>query len=244
MGFEALGSRARSVAAGAAFAFVLAAIGPVTAASAVERVIAGPQPTTYLNPRVEIEPGEELRFLNADASAPHDVTSTDVGPGGQALFRSETVGAVTDVPVTGAELLPVGSYEYICSLHSFMEGTVVVRGEGGGGGAGGDSKAPSLKLRAPDQGIEEVLEAGKLKLRAKVDEPATVRVKATPKKGKPTVARARAALDRGKNKLAAKLTKKGKRLLRGTGRVKLELSARVADDAGNTRKVSKTLVLD
>ncbi|MGH2986738.1 MAG: cupredoxin domain-containing protein [Solirubrobacterales bacterium] len=210
-------------------------------AGADERVIAGPAPSTYLNPEVELDAGEPLSFLNADLGAAHDVTSVDVA-GAKALFASETVGPGTEVPVVGAESLAPGTYDYLCSVHTFMEGTLAVRGSGPPD-QDADKKAPRLSVRVLDERIREVLHAGGLTLRAKLDEPATLRVRASAGRRDVKVASGGAKLDSGASRIVAQLTPRGKRALKKADRVRLKLSARAEDAAGNSRKQSASVTL-
>jgi plastocyanin len=222
----------------AAFAGLATAMLAVPAqARADERVIAAPFSAGYLNPNVSIDSGEALTFFNPDFSAPHDVTSADPG-----LFRSETVSAPAEVPVVGAESLAPGSYRFICSVHTYMEGTLTV-GAGAGGGGGADGKGPGLSARVLDDRIAEVLDAGALRLRVKLDEPATVRAVATAGRRSTEVAKGRAKLDAGTAKLAARLTGRGKRLLRHADKVRLELALSAKDAAGNARKDAASATL-
>ena len=68
-----------------------------------------------------IDPGERVTFANRDISV-HDV----VGDG----FRSPRTDPGQDSAVAGAERLAAGRYPFVCSLHSHMKGTLVVRGAG------------------------------------------------------------------------------------------------------------------
>jgi plastocyanin len=219
-------------------AAVLGALAAAPVARADERVIAAPLSSGYVNPDVHIDEGEKLTFLNPDV-APHDVTSAEPG-----LFASETVGAGSEVPVTGAESLAAGTYDYICSVHTYMTGTLTV-GAGGGGGGGGhaghDMKAPKVSLKALDARISDVLDAGALSLQVKLDEPATVRPVAAVDGTK--VAKGRAKLDSGTSRVAAKLTAKGEQLLRDAKKVELELTMIAADAAGNAAKKTATAKL-
>lgn len=200
-------------------------------AGAAERVIAGPAPSSYSppNPQVELDAGEALTFFNADYSARHDVTSVDQGAAGRPLFASATVGFGSEVPVVGAESLSAGSYDFICSIHPYMKGTVTVRGAV-------DRRAPTLSARALDKKIAAVLRAGKLRLEAKVDEAATLRVVATAGRGGAKVASGQRKVSSGTGRVAAKLTAKGRRLLEKADRVRLHITLRAEDAAGNTRK--------
>ncbi|HEV2785654.1 MAG TPA: cupredoxin domain-containing protein [Solirubrobacteraceae bacterium] len=68
---------------------------------------------------VTTDAGERVTFANRDLSV-HDV----VGEG----FRSRRTDPGGDSPVAGAETLVAGRYDFVCSLHSSMKGTLVVRG--------------------------------------------------------------------------------------------------------------------
>jgi plastocyanin len=222
----------RFVLAAAAAALVVAPV-----AHADERVIAAPLSSGYINPDVTIDQGEKLTFLNPDI-APHDVTSTEPG-----LFASETVGIGSEVPVTGADTLGSGTYDYICSVHPFMTGTLTVAGGAGGGGGhtGHDMKAPKVSVKALDTRTSDVLDAGALSLQVKLNEPATVRPVAAVDQTK--VAKGRAKLESGTSRVRAKLTDKGERLLRDDGKVELALTLFAADAAGNTAKTTATAKL-
>ena len=203
------------------------------AASADEQVVAGPLPSTFFQTQVQIDEGERLSFLNADLTAPHDVTSTERG-----LFASETVAAPSQAPVKGAESLAPGSYPFLCSIHPYMTGTLTV---GDGSARPGDKRPPKASVRSGDKRVADVLGDGELDLRVKIDEPARVRV--TAKDGRTKVAAGAARLGKGGGKLAAKLTSVGKRALKGSGRVKLGVAIKATDDAGNTGRSRDTLTL-
>ncbi len=222
----------------AAFTAIVAALVAAPAAYADQRVIAAPLSSGYVNPDVTIEPGEKLTFLNPDV-APHDVTSTEPG-----LFASETVGVGREVPVTGADSLAAGTYDYICSVHPYMVGTLTVGGggSGGGGGHGGhDMKAPKVSVKVLDKSISKVLDAGRLSMQIELDEPATVRPVAAADGTK--VAKGRASLSSGTSRMTAKLTSKGQSLLRDARKVDLELTLIAADAAGNAAKRTSTAKL-
>jgi plastocyanin len=218
---------------------LVAALAVPVAAQADERVIAGPLSSGFLNPNVSIDQGEKLTFLNPDV-APHDVTSVETG-----LFSSETVTAGTETPVNGADSLSAGTYDFICSVHPHMTGTLTVGGGGSGGGghAGHDMKAPKLSVKALDSKASDVLKAGALSLQAKLDEAATVTAVATDAKHGMTIATGSAKLDAGTGRLTARLTGAGKRMLRNSKTISLDLALTATDAAGNAGKKTATAKL-
>jgi polyvinyl alcohol dehydrogenase (cytochrome) len=87
------------------------------------QVIAGPGAvaTTYATPAVTIQQGQSLAFTNLDV-AQHDVDARD-----GTSFESPLVGLGGTTPVNGVESLAPGSYEFYCSLHANMTGTLTVQ---------------------------------------------------------------------------------------------------------------------
>ena len=211
----------------------------VPGAASAAQISAGPSPVTYNNPTIEIAPGESVSFLNLDLGAPHDVTATGVGPGGKALFRSDTVGFGTEVPVVGAEKLVVGSYDFLCSVHTFMKGQINV---GGGGGVTGGLQL-KLRLDAFDRKLDEVEKAGGLRLRAGLNAAATLVLKVRRASGGAAIATARRELEEGGNRFRAKLTEKGERVIAKAKHLKLEVDGRAADAVGNPARETIGLTL-
>lgn len=122
---------------------LLIAVALVPAHAAVERVVAGPAAGApgagdYLTKVVVSRAGTEVIFENLDvALPPHDVLSADIGPDGRPwcagqlpgrcrLFASEAIFAPETTPVRGTELLEPGLYDFFCSFHTWMTGTLVV----------------------------------------------------------------------------------------------------------------------
>ena len=81
---------------------------------------------TYVPPAVTINVGDGLDFTNADV-APHDLVSVEQGAGGQRLFASPVIGRGVTAPVEGVEALPVGTFEFTCTLHPWMLGALTVQ---------------------------------------------------------------------------------------------------------------------
>lgn len=92
-------------------------------------VVAGPGSQTigFLTPRLATAPDTTLRFANTDQIA-HDVTSRARDAAGKPLFRSPVTATGGISAVAGADQLPPGSYDFYCSLHPNMTGTLQVAG--------------------------------------------------------------------------------------------------------------------
>lgn len=109
----------------------LAAVASLTVPSsaAVNVAIAGPGAEvagTYATPTVVLVKAAPLNLVNADIAS-HDVVST-IKRGGKHIFKSAVAPTGGMVPVEGVSSLEVGTYEFYCSLHPNMVGTLDVRG--------------------------------------------------------------------------------------------------------------------
>jgi polyvinyl alcohol dehydrogenase (cytochrome) len=88
----------------------------------VSVALAGPGSfaSTYYTPVAVMAKGSPLQFLNVDVPL-HDVVSTE------GLFSSPLIGLGQTTPVAGTEKLPTGQYNFFCSLHRNMTGTLIVQ---------------------------------------------------------------------------------------------------------------------
>jgi plastocyanin len=226
----------------------LALSAPVAAARADQRIVAAP-PSSYATTSVTIQPGEPLTFLNLDTLG-HDVTARDRGAGNQPLFRTPIIGPGQEVPVEGASALGAGSYEFFCSIPPNMIGRLTVAGTGsgggGGGGGGGGDGGVGLKVRILDSRLGKVRRAGALRARVTVDDPATVKLSAKARAGGKgaKLGKARQELEEaGSERVKVKLSKGGRKALRGVGSAKVVLKAEAEDAGGetDTAKAAKRL---
>jgi plastocyanin len=101
------------------------AIGLVTGsanAGPTAQIIAGPgaATTTFTTAKVVMLHGSKAVFHNFDI-APHNVKSTT------GLFSSATVGLLGSANVNGVTKLKKGSYNFICTIHPNMKGTLIVK---------------------------------------------------------------------------------------------------------------------
>jgi len=92
-------------------------------------IVAGPgaQTAGYLTPTPSVSKGQPLGLRNLDP-ADHDVTSRLRKADGSPLFQSPRVPEGSVDAVHGVKALPAGSYEFYCSIHPNMTGTLTVTG--------------------------------------------------------------------------------------------------------------------
>jgi polyvinyl alcohol dehydrogenase (cytochrome) len=91
-------------------------------------VVAGPGAfaTGYATPLATTSKGGRLSFTSLDLPQ-HDVVAVDDGPDGQPLFKSRLIGLGETAPVEGLDRVEPGRrYEFYCSIHPNMRGTLIV----------------------------------------------------------------------------------------------------------------------
>jgi plastocyanin len=228
---------------GALGALVLLAQAPPALA---DQEIQAQAPNHYASPSATIDQGEPLTFRNLDVNG-HNVTATQKGPDGKALFATPVIGTNQSSFVEGSQYLTTGSYGFICTVHPFMTGTVVVTSAGTPKPRpASDGRAPSLAVKVRDTSLKTLLDKGRLHVTATVDEAASVKVKATTRSGKKTVTLGSGKADAagaGTVKLSLKLTSAVRKALKGRKRVKVSLAASARDAAGNERSASAARTL-
>jgi plastocyanin len=225
------------VAAATAVAMLLAA----PAAIADEEIV-GATPNRYQNPQVTIDQGERLTFRNTDF-ANHDVTSKTSG-----LFASDTIGQGATSFVEGSQYLTTGSYDFYCSIHAQMTGTITVTSAGTPAqrpGSGGtppppDTTPPALTL-TPRSAKAKALRTGRaLKVDIGTDEASKLTL--TVKLGTRVAGRVVETFETGgTRRVAIVLRKKVRRKLRSGSKLRLALGG--TDTAGNAANAAKTLKL-
>ena len=118
----------RVAAALAVAAFAVAATLPAASARATETELKIEVKTdnfAFAPQRIVVKAGTTITWINAD-DAPHTVVST------AKLFRSSALDTTDKFSFTFAT---PGTYEYFCSLHPHMTGTVVVEAAAAGNAA-------------------------------------------------------------------------------------------------------------
>src|SRR4051794_40575740 len=94
------------------------------AAWADETIYAGP-PSQFYSSSVSIDQGEKVAFTNLD-TIEHDAPGGGRGPDGKPLFSSPLGGMGSTGAVAGTEYLTSGTYDFGCSIHPQMHGTLTV----------------------------------------------------------------------------------------------------------------------
>ena len=87
----------------------------------------GAASTSYATPVATTTVGGSVEFVNLDL-AKHDVQSTELGPDGRPLFSTPLIDLGETAPITGLDRVAGGrSYEFFCSIHPGMRGSLQVR---------------------------------------------------------------------------------------------------------------------
>ena len=180
--------------------------------------------------------GEGLAFHNDDQQSPgpHNVTAMTNGSDGKPLFASQTIPKNQTTAVDRVKALAPGSYGFECTVHPFMQATLVVTGAASAGApAPGDHTAPKIRATLRATSVRNALKRNRLVAAVTSDEAATLRLTAVAHGV--TVAKARAtdaAVGRSIDE-PLRLTAAGRRLLRRAHRLTVSLRVTAADAAGN-----------
>lgn len=91
-------------------------------------VLAGPgaQSVGYATPVASTSKGSKFAFRNFDTAA-HNVTARTRASNGNPIFDSDTIALGGVTAVRGVEKLDVGQYEFFCTIHPNMTGTLSIR---------------------------------------------------------------------------------------------------------------------
>jgi plastocyanin len=217
---------------------ILALAGGV--AYADQTIYAAPE-SQFVGGDITIAQGEKVTFTNADTVA-HDVTALGKGSDGKALFASATTGPGQSNAVVGTEYLTTGTYQYECSIHTFMKGTITVSSSGTPAQrpgspppsqpqpAGSNSTAPALSVKVLDTKRSAVRKRRSLQLSVTTSEASSISFTAS--SGKTTVASGNQRFEKsGTRKVSIKLTKTGLRLVKRSKALTVTVSARASDGA-------------
>jgi plastocyanin len=208
----------------------------VPASAAADQEIAAGPGTQYLTTSVTMNQGERLTFRNLDTTG-HDVTARKRGSDGRPLFSTPVIGTGSSALVEGSQYLTAGNYDFICSIHPFMEGELTVTSAGTPARRpGGDSRAPGIAIEIVSSSLGSVAKSGKLRVSFHTDERANVKLRGTARVGKKRFALTGASFRVPANRpvrASLGLSKKARAALRKAGKASFKVFAGTRDDAGN-----------
>ncbi|HEX2015770.1 MAG TPA: hypothetical protein VGN69_03670 [Solirubrobacteraceae bacterium] len=214
--------------------------------------------------------GAKLTFENHDAASPgpHNVTSTQTGSDNKPLFQTPSIPNGGRAAAAGASQLKPGQYAFLCTVHPFMQATLVVNGSapppagsaptppGSGPPPPGPSPASPPPARrtptAPGPLVRVGLAGGSLRAKRlfaviRSDRSVALVLSLTARaRGLTTrigTARARDARPGQSVRFAITLTVGGRHLLRGLRRAVVALTVRATDAAGRSRVVTSRALL-
>lgn len=101
---------------------------PTPAGPLDQRIVA--LASQYAPDEVTVVKGQPLEFTNADAMR-HDVVALRNGPDGKPVFATAVIGTGSTVALKGLERLAPGAYDFTCSLHPSMLGTIYLENRRG-----------------------------------------------------------------------------------------------------------------
>lgn len=132
------------------------ALGAAGSAGAVT-ITAGEECCVFVGGPFSQEAGVSAEISNPGApnTAPHNVFSDRFGPDGGPLFYSTLVQPGQTRAVRGTEYLTAGSYDFVCSLHNGMTGTLEVSG-------GEPAARPRALPAVPAQSLAVVRKKGRI----------------------------------------------------------------------------------
>ncbi len=168
--------------------------------------------------------GGTLDFRNTSSFTTHSVTANLRGPDGRSLFTSGLfAGHGTTRAVKGVQYLGPGTYKFHCTTHPFsMTGTLTVIG------SGSPVARPDIDVSILSSRIGKVRRTKQLKVQVDATTNSN-NVALVAKKGSKKLAR-KANVDVGagdSKSISMRLTKKGKRALKGHNRATVKLRGTV-----------------
>jgi plastocyanin len=128
-----------------AVALVLGASAGVALAD--QTIYAGP-PNQFIGGDITINQGDKVTFTNLDTVG-HNVTAQQKGHDGKPLFASASAPTASSQPVVGTEYLKTGTYQYFCSIHPWMTGTITVTSSGTPAQRPGSTASTSSQSKPP-----------------------------------------------------------------------------------------------
>jgi hypothetical protein len=183
------------------------------------------------NPTYTMNQGERPTFSDGGINQ-HNVTARDNGPDGKVLFSTPTLNGGQSATLDGTQYLSAGTYTFFCTIHpTEMQATLVVTGNGT---PLARPQVNNLKLKTKT--IAAAIKKG-LRLTTTPNR-ALGGVALTAKLGKATIGRATVSLIEGWNSVVMKLSKAGKKKLRGKAKAKVAVTADVPFGSPATAKAN------
>jgi len=234
----------RSTKGAAALVLVL---GATTAVAYADKSIYATPPNQFVGGDITIDQGEKVTFTNAD-TVTHDVTANVKGPDGRPLFASGFTDSAMSRAVVGTEYLTTGRYDYFCSIHPFMTGSITVTANGkpvarpGGAPPPGSSPpppsspaavvTPSVRLNVADGRVAAVRRRGALRVGVMTDQAVALRFIA--RAGRTALASGVKQLTKGGSTIVSlRLTRAGAKLVRRSRALTVSVRAYDADAMSN-----------
>jgi plastocyanin len=187
-----------------------------------------------------IDQGEKVTLQNLDIAG-HDVTASDKGPDGKALFGSDLVAPGESGPVLGTEYLKTGTYPFVCTVHPGMDATLEVTSAGT---PVSRPAAPEVQVKVVSKDLQRVVREGKLKLKV-TSTKASVTVAARARAGKTTISLGSKTVrfkTQGDRAITLPLSDSARKALRGRSSSKVTATA-TAKNSGQTAKATATRTL-
>jgi plastocyanin len=228
--------------------FTLLGLAVPAVAWADKQIEAGP-PDRFTTTDITMDQGETVTFHNGD-TVTHDVTATQTGSDGKPLFKSaETDGGKTST-VQGTQYLTTGHYDFICSIHPNMKGSIHVTANGTPAARPGSSQnstspsssndhvKPTEVVRVASRHVHVLRRTHKLVVRVEMSEPGHVSLRAIarPHKNGPLVTIARGTVhieSAGIKRVRLSLTPAGRAAVRRHGGLAVIVTGKAMDMAGN-----------
>ena len=161
--------------------------------------------------------GELVPFQNDGGS--HNVTARQNGPDGKALFRSATTSGGTS-QVNGTQFLSSGDYPFFCTVHpTTMTGVLRVTG------AGTPQPRPQATLAVKGKRLAKAIKKGisvSITANSRIED-----VTLSAKLGKATIGRLTTSLAASAQIKTVKLSKSGKRKLRGKSKATVKVTGEI-----------------
>ena len=204
-------------------------------ASSDATIQAGPG-LSYSPSRLTIAQGTRVVLQNQD-STQHSIVSNDYAPDGSRLFSSPRTEPGSSAFVAGTEYLTTGSYDFFCSVHSGMRGSLEVSSAGAPvpRPQTPDTTRPGLRLRVLTRSLGTALARRALLLHVRSTE--YVRVRVVARWHGRRIAAGRTVVPRaGFRGARLRLNRRGRKLFRKYHRVRISVRGVAVDRAGNGRR--------